>query len=147
MRTGAPTKKSGGAARGWSKRGDLGEQYLPSPLSACLYCLHSFIPHFIHMHTSSFPKGGRVSRDTLLAILHSSLACSLYLNTPYFVSHLLHFSFPPPNPQRNATSPFLEKYGPHFGGYVDLICLIARFTFHSLRPLSHHTPPFHGFAS
>ena len=44
-------------------------------------------------------KGGRVSRDALLVI-----------HIP-----LLHFSFYPNIPQRNDTSPFLEKYGPHSG--------------------------------
>ena len=44
-------------------------------------------------------KGGRVSRDALLVI-----------HIP-----LLHFSFYPNIPQRNDTSPLLEKYGPHSG--------------------------------
>ena len=43
-------------------------------------------------------SANKMSRDALLVI-----------HIP-----LLHFSFYPNIPQRNDTSPFLEKYGPHF---------------------------------
>jgi hypothetical protein len=56
-----------------------------------------------------------LSRDALLVISYSILACSLHLNTPFLCRIktrercLLHFSFLPPNPQRNGTPLFWES--------------------------------------
>ena len=87
-------------------------------------CIHHHSPTFIYIYDvmllefpiiQPFPKGGRVSRDALLVISYSILACSLHLNTPFLCRIktrercLLHFSFLPPNPQRNGTPLFWES--------------------------------------
>ena len=61
--------------------------------------IHVSILTYKHMNVRHANMYTPVSRDALLVI-----------HIP-----LLHFSFYPNIPQRNDTSPFLEKYGPHSG--------------------------------